>query len=131
LPALTPEERRGGLLVVLLLLIGAGWDAWRAFHVPRPPHVVGHPATAVHDATPPAPPDSARAAPGPEPALDLNRAELRDLDALPGIGPVLAARIVEHRRRHGPFHSVEELRAVRGVGPRLLEKLRPLVRAGS
>ena len=134
MPALTPEERRGGLLVVLLLLIGAGWDAWRVFQVPRPPRVVGHPATAVHDATPPAPlapPDSARAAATRAPALDLNRAGIGELDALPGIGPVLAARIVEHRRLHGAFHSVDELRAVRGVGPRLLERLRPLVRAGS
>jgi competence protein ComEA len=46
-----------------------------------------------------------------------------ELDALPGIGPVLAARIVEHRRAHGPFRRVEELRAVRGVGPRLFERL--------
>ena len=131
MPALTTEERRGGLLVVLLLLIGAGWDVWRAVQVPRPPHVVGVSATAVQDATPVAAPDSSRAAPDSGHTLDLNRADARELDALPGIGPVLAARILEHRQRHGPFHSVDELRAVRGVGPRLLEKLRPRVHAGS
>jgi competence protein ComEA len=51
-----------------------------------------------------------------------------ELDQLPGIGPVLARRIVEYRRLHGPFRRLEELRGVRGVGPRLLERLRPRVR---
>jgi competence protein ComEA len=62
--------------------------------------------------------------------IDLNRAGASELDALPGIGPVLARRIVEHRRQHGPFRSLEELRAVRGLGPRLLERLRPRVKVG-
>ena len=77
------------------------------------------------------------AAPGAEPlaraeaVVDLNRAAAAELDALPGIGPVLARRIVEHRQRHGPFRRVEELRAVRGVGPRLLARLRPRVGVGA
>ena len=50
------------------------------------------------------------------------------VQALPGIGPVLAARIVEHRRLHGRFHHVDELLLVHGIGPRLLEKLRPWLR---
>ena len=62
--------------------------------------------------------------------IDLNRASLAELDALPGIGPVLAARIVEHRLRHGPFRAVEELRAVRGIGPRLLARLAPRLTVG-
>ncbi|MCE9626800.1 MAG: helix-hairpin-helix domain-containing protein [Candidatus Eisenbacteria bacterium] len=57
--------------------------------------------------------------------MDLNRADARALDALPGIGPVLAQRIVEHRQRHGPFRRIDELLAVPGIGPRLLERLRP------
>ena len=56
-------------------------------------------------------------------------ADARALDALPGIGPVLAARIVQHRREHGAFRDPDELLAVRGIGPRLLERLRPLVTA--
>ena len=59
--------------------------------------------------------------------LDLNRASVAELDGLPGIGPVLARRIVEHRREHGRFRRVEELRGVRGVGPRLIERLKPRV----
>jgi competence protein ComEA len=75
----------------------------------------------------------AGAAPAPVPLaspVDLNRAGPAELDALPGLGPVLAERIVEHRRRHGRFERVEDLLAVRGVGPRLLERLRPRVRVG-
>ena len=70
------------------------------------------------------------AAPRNHPVLDLNRAQAAELDMLPGIGPVLARRIVEYRRQHGPFRRIEELRAVRGVGPRLLERLRPRVGVG-
>jgi len=56
--------------------------------------------------------------------LDLNRASLAELMGLPGIGPVLAERIVRHRLLHGPFRSLDELLEVRGIGPRKLERLR-------
>ena len=55
--------------------------------------------------------------------VDLNAASLAQLDELPGVGPVLAQRIVDRR----PFTSVDELDEVSGVGPTLLERLRPLV----
>lgn len=60
-------------------------------------------------------------------AVDLNTADAAALDALPGIGPVLAQRIVDQRASH-PFASVDELVEVPGIGPALLERLRPLVR---
>lgn len=56
--------------------------------------------------------------------MDLNRARADELALLPCIGPTLAARIVAYRRRHGPFRRVEELDAVRGVGPRTIDSLR-------
>jgi len=59
--------------------------------------------------------------------LDLNRGTTTELEALPGIGEVLARRIVEYRREHGPFHSVEELVQVKGIGEKMMQKLRPLV----
>ncbi|GAA3056977.1 MULTISPECIES: ComEA family DNA-binding protein [Actinomycetes] len=59
-------------------------------------------------------------APG-TPVVDLNTAEAAELEQLPGIGPALAERILEHRARHGPFGSLEELAAVRGIGPAILE----------
>src|SRR5262245_57099478 len=61
---------------------------------------------------------------------DLNRASAGELDRLPGVGPVLAARIVDYRARHGAFRRVEELMAVRGIGPRLYARLAPRVSVG-
>lgn len=60
--------------------------------------------------------------------VNLNSASAQDLDALPGIGPVLAARIVAWRKANGRFKSVEDLRQVSGVGDAKFADLRPLVR---
>ncbi len=59
--------------------------------------------------------------------LDLNRATDQDFDALPGIGPRLAERILEYRKSVGAFHSLDELRAVKGIGKKKFERIRPLV----
>jgi competence protein ComEA len=59
--------------------------------------------------------------------LDLNRATDRDFDALPGVGPKLAERIMEYRQSVGMFHSLDELRAVKGIGKKKFERIRPLV----
>jgi competence protein ComEA len=60
--------------------------------------------------------------------LDLNAATVEQLDALPGVGPVTAQRIVEWRTRNGRFASVDQLREVEGIGERRLGQLRGLVR---
>jgi competence protein ComEA len=59
--------------------------------------------------------------------VDLNAASAAELDALPGIGPVLAQRIVEHRTRNGPFESVAQLDDVPGIGPAIAAELAELV----
>ncbi len=59
--------------------------------------------------------------------MNLNTADAALLDTLPGIGEVLAARIIEHRERHGPFRSVDDLVNVSGIGEVTLEDLRDLV----
>ena len=56
--------------------------------------------------------------------LDVNLASATEFERLPGVGPALAARIVDVRQREGPFGSVDDLRRVRGVGPATLERLR-------
>ena len=63
-------------------------------------------------------------------ALDLNRATAAELDALPGIGPVLARRIIDRREEKGRFRSVEELEQVPGIGSALVKKLGASIRAG-
>ena len=60
--------------------------------------------------------------------LDLNSADLAALDALPGIGPVLAQRVLDWRAAHGRFTEVDELGEVPGIGDTLLGRLRDLVR---
>lgn len=62
------------------------------------------------------------------PGVSLNQATASDLEGLPGVGPVLAGRIVDWREAHGPFRSIDELDEVSGIGSALLEQLRPLVR---
>ena len=57
--------------------------------------------------------------------VDLNRAEWPELAQLPGIGETLARRIVDSRRAEGPFVDHEDLRRVRGIGPKTLDRLRP------
>jgi len=136
--AFTPAERRGALLVALLLALGAVHDLWRASRpLPAPLTALESrdPVTAGGDGEGGAgrgrSPDKTRE-PGPgagpaAPAIDINRASARELDALPGVGPVLAARIVAYRQREGRFHHREELMAVRGIGPRLYARLAPRV----
>jgi competence protein ComEA len=59
--------------------------------------------------------------------VHLNSATIEQLDALPGVGPVTAQKIVDFRTQHGGFGSVDELDAVPGIGPARLSDLRPLV----
>jgi competence protein ComEA len=62
--------------------------------------------------------------------VDLNSATPAQLDALPGVGPVLAQRIVDWRTQHGRFGSVDQLRSVSGIGDAKFRDLAPLVVAG-
>jgi competence protein ComEA len=64
----------------------------------------------------------------PSRALDINRADAADLQALPGIGPVLARRIVAHREAHGPFRDPADLLHVSGLGATRLARLHGLIR---
>jgi len=60
--------------------------------------------------------------------VNINTASLADLERLPGIGPSLAQKIIEHREANGLFTRVEELLDVSGIGPAKFEQLRNLVR---
>lgn len=59
--------------------------------------------------------------------VNLNTASAAQLQELPGVGPVLAQRIVDYREHHGVFRSVEELREVAGIGEVIFAQLQPLV----
>jgi competence ComEA-like helix-hairpin-helix protein len=74
-------------------------------------------------------PQLAQAPHAPEgaPKLSVNDATREELERLPGIGPALAARVVEHRERYGPFRRAEHLLLVRGISERRFLQLRPYV----
>lgn len=97
-------------------------------HVALPAGVEPPPAGAA--ATVSAAPQAAARAGPPGGRIDVNRASAQELDSLPGIGAVLARRIVEERELNGPFRGLAELERVRGIGPRLLERLAPHATAG-
>lgn len=59
--------------------------------------------------------------------VNINTADAVELAALPGIGPVYAGRIIAYREAHGPFRTVEDLLAIRGIGKKRLASLRALV----
>jgi len=59
--------------------------------------------------------------------ISLNKANQDELQKLPGIGPVIAARIISHRSQNGPYHSVEELLKVKGIGEKVLNRIKPLI----
>ena len=71
--------------------------------------------------------DVAPAAADPRPRININTASAEELEALPGIGEVIASRIIEYREEHGPFRSVDDLIHVQGISSRAIEEFRDQV----
>jgi competence protein ComEA len=86
------------------------------------------PDPALQAAEPPPGPGGGPAGSAPVTPIDLNQADVAALDTLPGIGPVLAQRIVEWREQNGPFASLDQLLEVSGIGPSVLADLDGKVR---
>lgn len=139
------------LLIKLAMLAGtAALVVWIGWPVPEPREetsqvvadkpveaVDRHETQGIHAAAVaplPSPPqvDTPKVQPGspvvkPNARLDLNRASAAELQRLPGIGEVLAKRVVEARTSRGSFSTIEELLEVKGIGEKKLERLRPLI----
>ncbi len=59
--------------------------------------------------------------------ININTASQAELETLPGIGAVIAQRIIAYRTEHGPFQSIEEIQNVPGIGPKTFEKIKDLI----
>jgi competence protein ComEA len=128
--------KSGMLLTTVLLVLWMGWSA------PLDPTMLAgvqtsegeetrgreepHTAPQATVATTSSIPTGARSQ-GKQGKLDLNRATAEELQHLPGIGPVLAQRVIEQRTAHGAFHTVDGLRNVKGIGKKRMDQLRPLI----
>jgi competence protein ComEA len=109
-PTPTPTARGAQVALVVFLAVLVGLLAFRGYGN----HLGARP-------TEPAPTD----------LIDLNSADQSEIAQVPGVGPKTAEAIVDHRRLHGPFKSVDELKNVRGIGPVTFEKVRDRFRIGS
>jgi competence protein ComEA len=113
------RERAVLLFLAACFAVGAAVTGWRRLAGPRQDaYIAAVDSAALALDTVPAGP------------LDLNSASSSALEALPGIGPVLAQRIIEYRAAHGGFRRVTELRNVGGIGPKRYAVLVDLVVAG-
>ncbi len=105
----------------------------RRNQTPAPKPVAPPPAAAAKPLATNDPPARVETAPPAAPVnagphkVNLNTATQAELELLPGIGPAMATRILEYRAAHGRFATIEQLDSVKGIGPRTLAKLRPLV----
>ena len=59
--------------------------------------------------------------------IDINSADEEMLTTLPGVGPKTATRIFDYRKANGPFSSVDDLLNIKGIGPKVLDKLKPFI----
>ena len=142
----TPNERKGLWFLALVAISGTGVRVWRS-HAPAPPvaetralerQIARIDSTRASNKAKRAARDSARgakenapkaqrSAPNTAGPVDMDNAPAEAIEALPGIGPALARRIVAHRDSVGAFRHMAGLCAVRGIGPAMAERLRPLV----
>ena len=98
----------------LLLCCALAAPAASCVKLPRRQQTAGDNGSPPRTASAPAPP-----------RVSINTASREELERLPGVGPSLAARIVEHRERFGPFRRVEHLLMVRGISERRFRQLSP------
>jgi competence ComEA-like helix-hairpin-helix protein len=141
----TPSERRVALFLVATFFLGIGIRVYRGFADPTPTFDYaamdaefashGPPAdspkhTAAHAAAEKGGGGRSRKKEVPPGSLNINTARKEQLMTLPGVGETTAERILEYRREHGPFTSLDDLLNVKGIGKKKLERIAPCCTIG-
>lgn len=128
--SITRQEGLAILTLAVLFLLGLTVRHFQQQQVPpvAADSLVATPAT---DSTVSSPASPRPQRPSAEHPINVNTAPPEALDGLPGIGPALSERIVTYRSTQRPFQRVDELERVRGIGPKTLATLRPMVRVAA
>lgn len=108
------------LIKVSVFSIGVVVIVWFGWSVPQANHMTSSFSQAREVS-----PDLEK--PGFSSSLDINQGTKEAFQTLPGIGPVLASRIIEHRESKGPFDDIEDLKGVEGIGEKKLTQIRPFI----
>lgn len=111
---MNPREKAAVIFLSLAFLVGSMVSVVRHFKMKKQLQIL---CVEVES-----PPDSTK-----DRLVDINHARLEELDALPGIGPVLAQRIITYREMHGGFKTIAELRNVIGIGPKRFGAIKEFV----
>ena len=127
----TPQESKAVIFLVVILLIGSGVTLYKKYHPDFAPELL----LKENRNTEKKVLEPAKSSNVPEnmslkiadKKINLNRATLRELNSLPGIGEELGKRILAYRESKGYFSSIEELTKIKGIGPKTFEKLKNLV----
>lgn len=128
--SITRQEGLAILTLAVLFLLGLTVRHFQQQQIPpvAADSLVATPAT---DSTVSSPASPRPQRPSAEHPINVNTAPPEALDGLPGIGPALSERIVTYRSTQRPFQRVDELERVRGIGPKTLATLRPMVRVAA
>ncbi|MCH8328602.1 MAG: helix-hairpin-helix domain-containing protein [Candidatus Marinimicrobia bacterium] len=120
----TPQEKKALWYLLILLLVGTGVRNVRQYRAARIPLAEAGYGPLFQAGT-----EAYRATSIDEPVapIDLNHATGPELRQLPGVGPVMAKKIIDYRLKNGYFRSVEGLMNVDGVGPKRLAQWRDLL----